>query len=228
MRNHTITAFVPMRHHSQRVPGKNYRPLAGKPLFHHILETLLKVPQIDTVAVDTDSEPVMEGVRRFFPTVRLIERPVHLRADDVPMNDILLHDTAQIESDFYLQTHSTNPLLQAGTIAGGIHSFLSTYPEHDSLFSVTRLQTRLYFQDGRAINHNPRELIQTQDLPPVYEENSCLYLFTRDNLVQWHHRIGPKPLMYEVPAEQAWDIDEELDFTICDFLLKRQFANEKP
>lgn len=226
MRNHRLTALVPMRHHSQRVPGKNYRPLAGRPLFHHILETLLKVRGIDVVAVDTDSEPVMEGVRRFFPTVKLIERPGHLRDDDVPMNDILLYDTGQVEAEFYLQTHSTNPLLKAETVSQAIQAFVSTYPEHDSLFSVTRLQTRLYFQDGRAINHNPRELIQTQDLPPVYEENSCLYLFTRDNLVRWRHRIGPKPLMYEIPAEQAWDIDEELDFTICDFLLKRQLANE--
>jgi CMP-N-acetylneuraminic acid synthetase len=221
-----ICALVPMRHHSQRVPGKNYRTLAGKPLFHHILETLLQVPELDAVAVDTDSEPVMEGVRRFFPAVKLIERPDHLLADDVPMNDILLNDTAQIEADFYLQTHSTNPLLKAGTISQAIQSFVAAFPEHDSLFSVTRLQTRLYFQDGRAINHNPRELIQTQDLPPVYEENSCLYLFTRDNLVRWHHRIGPKPLMHEIPAGEAWDIDEELDFTICDFLLKRQFKNE--
>lgn len=221
-----ICALVPMRHHSQRVPGKNYRTLAGKPLFHHILETLLQVPELDSVAVDTDSEPVMEGVRRFFPAVKLIERPGHLRADDVPMNDILLYDTGQIKADFFLQTHSTNPLLKAETVSQAIRSFASRYPEHDSLFSVTRLQTRLYFQDGRAINHNPRELIQTQDLPPVYEENSCLYLFTRDNLVRWHHRIGPKPLMYEIPAGEAWDIDEELDFTICDFLLKRQFKNE--
>jgi CMP-N-acetylneuraminic acid synthetase len=221
-----ICALVPMRHHSQRVPGKNYRPLAGKPLFHHILATLLKVPEIDTVAVDTDSEPVMEGVRQFFPMVKVIERPTHLLADDVPMNDVLLHDSSRIDADFYLQTHSTNPLLQPDTISRGIQTFLSSYPEYDSMFSVTRLQTRLYFQDGRAINHNPRELIQTQDLPPVYEENSCLYLFTRNNLVQWHHRIGPKPLMYAIPAEEAWDIDEELDFTICDFLLKRQLANE--
>jgi CMP-N-acetylneuraminic acid synthetase len=226
MKNHRLTALVPMRHHSQRVPGKNYRMLAGKPLFHHILETLHAVPEIDRVVVDTDSEPVMDGVRRFFPQVTLIERPDHLRADDVPMNDILLYDTAQVEADLYLQTHSTNPLLKAETISGAVQAFTSSYPEHDSLFSVTRRQTRLYFQDGSAVNHNPRELIQTQNLPPVYEENSCLYLFTRDNLVHWHHRIGPKPLMYEIPAGQAWDIDEELDFTICDFLMKRQLANE--
>ncbi|MCA1899823.1 MAG: acylneuraminate cytidylyltransferase family protein [Chloroflexi bacterium] len=217
-----LAALVPMRHHSQRVPGKNYRPLAGKPLFHHILETLFAVPEIETVMVDTDSEPVMDGVRQFFPAVRLIQRPEHLRADDIPMNEILLYDTAQVEADFYLQTHSTNPLLKAETISRGIKTFLAEYPKYDSLFSVTRWQTRLYFQDGRAVNHNPLELIQTQDLPPVYEENSCLYLFTRENLARKRHRIGDKPFMFEINKSEAWDIDEELDFEITDFLMKRR------
>lgn len=211
-----------MRHQSQRVPGKNYRPLAGKPLFQHILETLNAVPEIETIIVDTDSEPVMDGVRRLFPDVKLIPRPGHLRADDVPMNDILLYDTAQVQADFYLQTHSTNPLLKAETISRGIKNFLAEYPKYDSLFSVTRLQTRLYFQDGRAINHNPLELIQTQDLPPVYEENSCIYMFTRENLERKKHRIGDSPLMFEIDADEAWDIDEELDFEIADFLMRKR------
>jgi len=225
-----LAALVPMRHHSQRVPGKNYRPLAGKPLFHHIIETLLAVPEIETVMVDTDSEPVMDGVRRLvstrlnagFPPVKLIQRPEHLRADDVPMNEILLYDTAQVDADFYLQTHSTNPLLKAETISRAIQSLFTNYPKYDSLFSVTRWQTRLYFQDGRAINHNPLELIQTQDLPPVYEENSCLYLFTRKNLARKKHRIGDKPFMFEIDKAEAWDIDEELDFEITDFLMKKR------
>lgn len=217
-----IAALVPMRHHSQRVPGKNYRPLAGKPLFQHILETLQAVPEIGMVIVDTDSEPVMDGVRRLFPDVKLIQRPEHLRADDVPMNDILLYDTAQFQADFYLQTHSTNPLLRAETISNAIQRFTAEYPKYDSLFSVTRLQTRLYWQDGRAINHNPLELIQTQDLPSVYEENSCVYLFTRENLERKKHRIGDHPLMFEIDADEAWDIDEELDFEIADFLMKKR------
>jgi CMP-N-acetylneuraminic acid synthetase len=216
-----LVALVPMRHHSQRVPGKNYRLLAGKPLFHHIVETLLAVPEIQQVVVDTDSLPVMEGLRQYFPQIVSIDRPAHLRADDVPMNDILIHDTGQVNADFYLQTHSTNPLLRAETISRAIQFLITSYPKYDSLFSVTRLQTRLYDQHGRAINHDPAVLIQTQDLPPVYEENSCLYIFTRENLVKRHHRIGEKPLMFEIEAEEAWDIDEELDFTITDFLLRR-------
>lgn len=219
-----IAALVPMRHHSQRVPGKNYRSLAGKPLFHHILDTLLAVPEVNQVVVDTDSEPIMEGLHRNFPQVVVINRPENLRADNVPMNDILLYDTERVMADFYLQTHSTNPLLRPETVSGAIETFLASYPEKDSLFSVTRWQTRLYDQYGAAINHDPSVLIQTQDLPPVYEENSCLYLFTRQNLLERHHRIGMHPLMFEIDPAEAWDIDEELDFAITDFLMqfKRQ------
>ena len=221
-----MVALVPMRHHSQRVPGKNYRPLAGKPLFQHILETLLAVPEIAEVVVDTDSEPVMDGLRKHFPQVKVINRPEHLRADDVPMNQVLIHDTDQAPADFYLQTHSTNPLLKPETVARAINLFLDNYPNHDSLFSVTRWQTRLYDKDGKAINHNPKELIQTQDLPPVYEENSCIYIFTRANLIAKQHRISDHPMLFEIDAAEAWDIDEELDFEITDFLLKRQSKNE--
>jgi CMP-N-acetylneuraminic acid synthetase len=217
-----LAALVPMRHHSQRVPGKNYRSLAGKPLFQHVIETLLAVAEITQIAVDTDSEPVIESLRADFPQVQVIERPEHLRADAVPMNDILIYDTGQFQADFYLQTHSTNPLLKPETVSRAIQSLLTDYPRHDSLFSVTRWQTRLYFQDGRAINHDPRVLIQTQDLPPVYEENSCLYIFTRENLIKRHHRIGETPIMFEIDADEAWDIDEELDFAITDFLLRRK------
>ena len=219
-----IVALVPMRHHSQRVPGKNYRPLAGKPLFHHIIETLLAVPQINQIVVDTDSNEVLDGLKQHFPSVNILNRPESLRADDTPMNEILIHDTSLFPADFYLQTHSTNPLLKAESISKAIQLLITNYPARDSLFSVTRLQTRLYDKDGNALNHNPKELIQTQDLPPVYEENSCIYIFTRENLLAKRHRISDKPLMFAIDADEAWDIDEELDFTICDFLMKRKLS----
>ena len=139
-----ILALVPMRHHSQRVPGKNYRLLAGKPLYQHIITTLLAVPEIHGILVDTDSDPVMDGLRGDFPQVTVVERPKSLRLDTIPMNEILLYDTSLVEADFYLQTHSTNPLLRPETISKAIQTFLADYPAHDSLFTVTRLQTRLY------------------------------------------------------------------------------------
>ena len=72
------------------------------------------------------------------------------------------------------------------------------YPAYDSLFGVTRLQTRLWDQLARPINHNPAILLRTQDLPPVYEENSCIYLFTRQTLELRRNRLGERPFMFEI------------------------------
>jgi len=221
---HKIVALVPMRHHSARVSGKNYRPLAGKPLFHHILNTLKAVPELDAVLVDTDSPMILEGLSEHFPDVETLNRPEHLRGDEVPMNEILLHDTAEIEAAYYLQTHSTNPLLRTETLSAAIKAFNEHLPEYDSLFGVTRLQARLWDQLGRPINHNPDVLLRTQDLPPVYEENSCVYIFTRETLVARRNRLGERPFMFEIPPIEAWDIDEELDFIIADTLYRRLYG----
>jgi len=222
----TIAALVPIRHHSQRVPGKNFRPLAGKPLFHHIIGTLLACPEISQVVVDTDSQPIMEGLQLHFPMVRILERPEELRGDAVSMNEILVYDTSQVEADYYLQTHTTNPLLRPGTISNAIQTLMANIPEYDSLFSVTRLQVRLWDHLGRAINHNPAILLQTQDLSPIFEENSCIYIFTRRNLIKRLNRLGERPYMYEIDASEAWDIDEELDFAITEFLMLQAFQDK--
>lgn len=215
----TFIALLPMRHSSERVPGKNYRPLAGKPLYQHILESLLACPEITQVVVDTDSPVILEGLEKDYPQVARLVRSEHLRDGMIPMNDILLHDTAQFPGDYYLQTHSTNPLLRSETISGAIQAFLAQRAEYDSLFSVTRLQTRLYDEAGNAVNHNPAELLRTQDLPPIYEENSCLYIFTREDLVKRNHRLGARPLMFEIPRQEAVDIDEELDFKVAEYMM---------
>jgi CMP-N-acetylneuraminic acid synthetase len=213
-----IVALVPMRHQSERVPGKNYRPFAGRPLYHHIIGSLLTCPLISDVVIDTDSEVIMDDVARHYPLVRLIKRPYHLCGGDVPMNDILLHDVSMADADFYVQTHSTNPLLRSQTINRAIEYFLSHYPAHDSLFSVTRLQTRLWDQLGKPVNHDPAILLRTQDLPPIYEENSNLYIFNRNTLEERQNRLGKTPLMFEIDRIEAFDIDDELDFIISEFL----------
>lgn len=209
-----------MRHHSQRVPGKNYRMLAGVPLYHYILTTLQTCPEINQIVVDTDSPQITSGIQRDFPEVSILPRPTNLLGDTVPMNEILIYDTSQIQADFYLQTHSTNPLLKPQTISQAVQSFLNNYPVYDSLFSVTRLQTRLWDQLGRAINHNPSILLQTQDLPPVFEENSCIYIFKQETLFNRRSRVGERPYLFEIDPREAWDIDDELDFDICEMLIR--------
>lgn len=219
-----IVALVPMRHHSARVPEKNYRPLAGEPLYHHILSTLSDVPEVQTILVDTDSPIIMEGITENFPGIKTIPRPEYLLGEMVSMNEILIYDTSVIKADYYLQTHSTNPLIKPGTISRAIQTFLENLPDYDSLFGVTRLQTRLWDQDGKPLNHDPNVLLRTQDLPPIYEENSCIYIFGREKLIARQNRLGEKPLMFEIPAIEAWDIDEELDFTVAETLYRQVYG----
>ena len=144
MNSKKIVALIPMRHHSQRVRNKNFRDLAGKPLFHYIIDTLSACPEIDRIVVNTDSQPIQDDLAAHYPQVTVLVRPPELCADDIPMNDILLYDTEHVTADLYLQTHSTNPLLKTDTVSKAIHNFLDKQNEYDSLFSVTRLQTRLW------------------------------------------------------------------------------------
>ena len=204
-----------MRHDSERVRGKNYRPLGGRPLYHHIVAALLACDQIDEVVIDTDSPLITADAQSSFPSVRVLERPERLLGGDIPMNDVLLNDIEQVPADLYVQTHSTNPLLRPDTIRRALDAFLSADGRYDSLFTVTPLQTRLWTPDGKAINHDPSVLLRTQDLPPVMEENSCLYVFDAATIRKRGNRIGERPLLFAIEREEAWDIDEEIDWSVA-------------
>jgi CMP-N-acetylneuraminic acid synthetase len=220
---HRLVALMPMRHESERVPGKNYRPFGdGRPLFHHVLDALLECPEIDRVVIDTDSPTIKEGCAERYPDVVVLDRPEHLLSGMTPMNEVLLHDVTQVESEFYLQTHSTNPLLTGETLRRAIGAFFDGYPGHDSLFGVTRLQARLWDGSGRPINHDPDVLIRTQDLPPLFEENSCIYIFPGQTLRERRNRIGERPNLFEIDRFEAVDIDDEVDFEVAELIFERR------
>lgn len=222
---HRLVALMPMRHDSERVPGKNYRPFGdGRPLFCHVLDALLGCPEIDRVAIDTDSPTIKEHCAEPYPDVVVIDRPQHLLSGMTPMNEVLLHDVTQVESDFYLQTHSTNPLLTTETLRRAIRTFFDGYPGDDSLFGVTRVQTRLWDGSGKAVNHDPDALVRTQDLPPLFEENSCIYIFGGEALRDRQNRIGERPHLFEIDRLEAVDIDDEVDFEIAELIFKRRQA----
>jgi CMP-N-acetylneuraminic acid synthetase len=220
-----VVAFVPMRHSSERVPGKNYRPFNGVPLFHRIVSTLLAVERVTTVVIDTDSPVVREQAESTFPSVLVIDRPDHLLGGHVPMTEVLRHDAQQVPSDWYLQTHTTNPLLRPETIDAALDRLEGDAEGRDSLFSVTRWQTRLYAADGSPLNHDPDVLLRTQDLPPVYEENSNLYLFTAAQIAAGR-RIGERPILFEIDPLEAVDIDVEADFVLAE-ALDRHLADQR-
>lgn len=210
-----IIALLPMKGHSERVPNKNMKLFNGIPLFHHVLTTLQNCNLIDEVIINTDSNIISESAKKF-SKVKIHNRPNEICGDFVSMNDIIAFDLNHSDGDIYLQTHSTNPLLKTTTIHQAIEKF-KNQQEFDSLFSVTKLQTRLYWKDVRPINHNPDELIRTQDLPPVFEENSNFFIFTKSSFKNAaNKRIGKKPMMYEMDKLESVDIDEPHDFILAE------------
>ncbi|MBU3714068.1 MAG: acylneuraminate cytidylyltransferase family protein [Ferruginibacter sp.] len=219
-----IVALLPMKGNSERVPNKNLKDFAGKPLYHRVMESLLKSEYINSVVVNTDSESIKADIlENFSDKVILVDRPAEIIGDFVSMNKVIECDINKVEADFYLQTHSTNPLLKTSSVDAAIEKMIdfTQSGSYDSIFSVTKIQTRLYKSNGDPFNHNPNELLRTQDLDPLYEENSNFYIFTKDSFKKARDkRIGLKPFMFEIDKIEAVDIDEPQDFLIAEAIYK--------
>jgi len=216
-----IVALLPMKGHSERIAGKNLRLLAGRPLYHWIMDTLVAQRAISEVVVDTDSDEIADDVSANFANVTVRRRPADLLGDMVPMHDIVARFVAEHDAlEIVLQTHATNPLLRPQTMAEAIQTFLDD-DKHDSLMSVTEWKTRLFDQRGHPLNHDPSVLLRTQDLRPVFEENSNIYIAPRAVVESTGRRIGSKPILFPVDRLESLDIDEEIDFAMVECLMQR-------
>ena len=211
-------ALLPIKANSERIKNKNFLDFCGKPLFRWILDTLLVVDEIDKIVINTDGRHILVD-NGIIPSDRVIirDRKPEICGDLVSMNLVLSDDIASIKSDVYLMTHATNPLLSSETIKDALATF--NRERHtggiDSLFTVDKLQDRFYRVDGSTVNHNPDDLIPTQDLEPLLKENSNLYIFTSESFAATNARIGRSPLMYDVPFLQAIDIDNPEDWELA-------------
>lgn len=216
-----ITALLPMKGNSERVPNKNMKPFGGEPLYHAVFKTLAASKFIDFVVINTDSDIIAEDAKNTFgDKVKIIDRPEEIQGDFVSMNDIIKYDLSQLEGTHFIQTHSTNPLLLTDTLDEGIQFYFDSIGQDcDSVFSVTRLQARLYSEDGKPVNHDPNELRRTQDLEPLFEENSNFYIFSKESFEKaGGKRIGLRPKLFEINKLEAVDIDEPEDFVLAELL----------
>ena len=227
-----ITALLPMKAHSARVTSKNFRDIAGKPLFRWVLDTLADTEEIDQIVINTDARDILSdnGLTSgdYDGKVVIRDRKPEICGDFVSMNLVLNDDVENTVSDYYVMTHTTNPLLSRATISNILKNFAEAESGDmaDSLFTVNKFQTRFYTPEGKPINHDPDNLIRTQDLPPYMEENSVFYAFTKDSFSKTHARIGAQPVMYETPFLESVDIDEPYDWFIAESLLMRLASGE--
>ncbi|MEI7492873.1 MAG: acylneuraminate cytidylyltransferase family protein [Bacteroidota bacterium] len=217
-----MTALVPMKEHSERIPGKNLKLFHGKPLYHTIINVLLACKSISSIIVNTDSSNIINDIKKNFTNIIIHNRPSFLCGDYVSMNSIIEYDISLLPNcRHFIQTHSTNPLIKPETLDKAIKYYFENQGELDSIFSVSKIQTRLYWGNGIPINHDPTTLIRTQDLPIIYEENSCFYIFNRDSFFLANKkRICLRPKLYPIDKLEAIDIDEETDFILAQSIYK--------
>jgi CMP-N-acetylneuraminic acid synthetase len=218
-----VVALLPMKANSERVKGKNFRDFGGKPLFYWILDTLKSVSAIDTIVINTDARYLLlehglvEGDR-----VIIRDRKLEICGDYVSMNLVIYDDIQNINADLYLMTHTTNPFLTKKSIEAAISKFKTALQsgKADSLFSVNKIQERFYDGDAKPINHDPNNLLRTQDLEPWYKENSNLYLFTKESFNRTNARIGKNPMILEMDYYESTDIDTPDDWDLAEAMIE--------
>jgi len=212
-----VDAIIPIKEHSTRVPNKNFRILNGKPLYRHIIDTLLKSRYINHIIIDTDVREKIEFL--YEEPITIVERPEHLRGDFVSVNKLINHDIKFAKSDNIIQTHTTNPLLTIETI----DSALSHYEQfRRPIFCVDKLKQRFWSIEGKPINHDPNELRRTQDLEPIFADNSCFYIFSKQFFERTKKRMDEKSTRFVVDRKESLDIDEEFDWRIAECLVRKQ------
>ncbi len=217
--SYEVVALLPVKQHSERVPGKNFRDLSGRPLIRWMVDNLLGVSAIETIVINTDApEEVSRSLGGAEGRILIRERRTEICGDLVSMNLIIEDDLQSVSAATYIMTHATNPFLSSETIQSALDRYRTAVEtgESDSLFSVNKHQTRFYRTDASAINHDPAVLIRTQDLEPWFEENSGLYIFSAASFQKTGARIGESPLLFETPRLESVDIDDVEDWMMAE------------
>ena len=207
-----MIALLPFKKNSSRVPNKNFRLFNSRPLYSVMLDTLLSVDLIDFIIINTDAASLIAPQYKRNSRVVIRERDPSICGDDVSMNLIIADDLAHSTGNHYLMTHTTNPLLSRRTITSAILEYMQ-YKDR-TLVSATECLGRYYFSNKHPVNHDPKILLPTQDLDPIYFENSLFYIFSKECFRSVLNRICGDYKFFVTPKTESIDIDDEEEYLI--------------
>ena len=208
-----IVAIMPIKLINERCPGKNTRVLGHKPLLQWELDSLKETELCDSINVFCSSEKVIP----FLPSdINFIQRPDYLDLPTSNFTQIFTCFMDQHDAEIYVYAHATAPFIKVETMKQCILAVKSG--EYDSAFCAIKLQDYLW-QDGEPLNFDAGNLPRTQDLKPIFQETSGIYVFTKDVFLNCHRRIGKKPFIKEVSFKEAVDIDNPEDFNLAEALV---------
>lgn len=208
-----VVAIMPIKLINERCPGKNTRMLGNKPLLQYELDSLKVTNLCDSINVYCSDEAVIP----FLPEkVNFIKRPTVLDLPTSNFTQIFKAFMSQMDADIYVYAHATAPFISVDTMKQCIEAVLSG--NYDSAFCAVKLQDYLW-KKGEPLNFDATNLPRTQDLEPIYQETSGVYVFTKEVFNKYGRRIGVKPFIKEVTFKEAVDIDNPEDFELAEVML---------
>lgn len=210
-----IVAIIPIKSVSRRVKGKNFKKIAGKPLYRHLLDKLSKC-KFDEIFIDSDSKEIENYCKK--KNYSFIKRKPELSKDNANGNDLLNFHASIIDADYYFQLFVTAPLLKVKSINECI-KILKNNKKIDSIFTVKKIYSWFWFKDN-PVNYKPEILPRSQDAIPIIQESTGLYGISKKAIKKNKCRIGKKPYFFEVSDQEALDLDTNEDFKILKLYAK--------
>lgn len=211
-----IVAIMPIKLQNERCPGKNIRNLGDKPLLQYELETLKQTEVCSSINVYCSSKDVIPYIPE---GVNFIKRPEELDLPTSNFTQIFDCFMKTIDADIYLYAHATAPFISLETMEQCIDAVMSG--KYDSAFCAKKLQDYLW-SDGKPLNFDGSDIPRTQDLQPIYQETSGVYVFTKQVFEKYRRRIGNNPFIKEVSFKESIDIDNPEDFELAEILLNNR------
>ncbi len=205
-----IVAFVPIKMNNERLPGKNTKSFDnGEPLIYYILDTLRKVNGLDEIYVYCSNEEIC----KYIPEgIKFLKRDSYLDLSTTSFNKVLSTFAEKVKADFYILTHATAPFISAETFCKAIEIIKTG--KYDSVLTVSELKEFLW-KNNEPFNYSPENIPRTQDLEPLYSETCGMYAYSRNLILNENRRIGHRPYLLNVSKIEALDVNEPIDFEIC-------------
>lgn len=218
-----VTAVIPIRQGSQRVKEKNLRPFAGSDLLSIKIETLKQAVGIDEIIVNTDSEEAIELA--ISKGVSFHRREAYYASSECSGSDFFEHLGKVTDTDIFAYCPVTSPFVKTETIEKAIELF-KIDRNHDCLSTVSLVKEFLWL-DGKAINYDPQNAPNSQNLPNIEALNFGFTLIGREELIKNKNIIGKKPMFVQTSDIEAIDIDTPLDFFIAEQIYIRTVIETK-
>lgn len=219
-----ITAIVPVKKNSSRLPKKNLLPFGNDNLLVHKLKQLKQSELIDDIIVSSDSDKILNISSK--NGVGVDKRPLKYTLDETPFGDFVEYICKKSNADYILWACVTSPLIDNYDYDEAIRNFMVNQDKYDSIVSLYKFKHYLFNEDGPLNFKLGSGHVYSQNLPNLYLYTNGINFASRKNMLKWKYNFGKKPYRFFVNQEKAIDIDTYYDYiTAKAFYEDRKLSN---